>query len=104
MLKDSVEFTDLEVPIHDVLSQYRNQHQGIIPYSWARVRITIPLGFNESEMVKKWLAENTTQAWSINQSDDYHNSKTNVTVRFQNIDDALMFKLSDGYRSWENPT
>jgi len=71
--------------------------------SWTRVLFTIPNGWDASEAIKDWMASNTPGEW---QAYTYQNPKGKsndyiMVVRFQDKNDALMFKLRGGHQAWE---
>ena len=71
--------------------------------SWTRVQFPIPDGWEGSKKIQEWLEENCPGRWSTY---SYQNPKSKsgeniMVIRFENKNDALMFKLKDGHKAWQ---
>ena len=96
----SLSFTDFEVPVSDLLS--RND-MGPMNLGWTRVQFTMPDDYDAPKHVETWLRENCPGEWQAYRHPNLR-GKTNdyvMVVRFENKNDALMFKLRDGHKAWE---
>lgn len=96
----SLQFTDFEVAT-EVL--FRRATNGPMNPSWTRVQFPIPDNWEAHLAVQKWLNDNTPSKWT---SYHYHNPKGKkqdymMVVRFENKNDALMFKLRGGHQAYE---
>lgn len=99
---ESVSFTDLEIPasqLNGLLTKNRPT-----PASWQRVQFNIPNGHTSAQAVEEWLKTNCPSDWtSYNYSDpkSKNHYERVMVVRFENKDDALLFKLRGGHQAWE---
>lgn len=95
-----ISFTDLDIPLATL---FRGSQQGPMNLSWVRTQFAIPNTHEASRKVELWLLENCPGRWA---SCLYQNPKSRdeehiMIVRFQDKNDALMFKLRDGHKAWE---
>jgi hypothetical protein len=97
----SIQFTDFEIST-DVL--FRRAHSGPMNPSWTRVQFPISNNWDDHIEVEKWLGENTPGKWASYHYQNPKGKKHDFTmiVRFENKNDALMFKLRGGHQAWEN--
>lgn len=96
----SITFTDFEVPLDTIL---RHSQQGPMDLRWTRTQFTIPDGYDAPRAVEAWLVENCPGRW---QTYHYHSPKGrddgySMVVRFEDKNDALMFKLRGGHQAWD---
>lgn len=97
-----VEFEGITVSAPALLRSQRKQ-VGPITKSWSRTSFPLPDAYNAPKHVEAWLEENCKGNWS---TFNYGNPKAKdysqiMVVRFEDLNDALFFKLRDGHRSWE---
>ncbi len=80
-------------------------HQGsfnMISSDWARLTFTVPTAKDSIQHVYDWLNTNCNgqyTAYRFHDRDSY--SEYQMVVRFEDKNDAIMFKLQDGHRAWE---
>jgi hypothetical protein len=93
-------FTDLDVPVASLL---RRGQQGPMHRSWTRVQFEVPDAHEASKAVEAWLTGNCSSGWETYQyqSPRGKNSEHIMVVKFENRDEALMFKLRGGHQAWE---
>ena len=80
-----------------------NDH-AMCPSAWLRVHFQIPDSWNAPEKVTAWLEKNCKHKW---RTYHYYNPKKKdenyiMVVRFENKDDALLFKLMGGHQAWQS--
>ena len=98
---DKVSFSGLEIPANSILpGPYRN---GPMNRNWIRVKFTMNSANPDFAKVEDWLRKNCKHGWAAyNHVDPSDSSSYFGIVRFENNDDALMFKLSDGHQAWRD--
>jgi len=75
----------------------------MIDTSWARLTFIVPTAGNAIQDVHDWLAKNCNGAYSMFKFHDQRSySDYQVVVRFEDKNDAILFKLQDGHRAWEH--
>ena len=97
----SLSFSGLEVPISNIMP---NQFGPMNP-NWTRVQFAVNDQWEGPKKVQDWLKENCPNRWS-----SYHHlnpkSKTEdiviMVVRFEDKNDALLFKLRGGHQAWQD--
>lgn len=94
-------FTDFEVPVEQI---FRRAHQGPMNTTWTRTQFSVPDGFEAPRKVEEWIIRNTPGRWA---SYSYQNPKDKrhdyiMVVRFEDKNDALLFKLRGGHQAWES--
>ena len=95
-----VSFTDLDVPIQ---SLFRRASQGPMNLCWTRTQFNIPDSYDAAKAVEMWLIEHCPGRW---QAYHYVSPKGKgedqvMVVRFEDKNDALMFKLRGGHQAWQ---
>jgi hypothetical protein len=93
-------FTDFEVQTDKL---FRRSLSGPMKKSWTRTQFQLPDTFEAAKEVENWLMENTPGKWAYY---TYKNPKGKadghiMVVRFEDKNDALMFKLRGGHQAWE---
>lgn len=97
-----VEFDGASINVQNVLRpSYRNV--GPVSNSWSRTAFEVPDGYTAPRIVDEWLRDNCKGRWT---SVHFHNPRNKghghtMVVRFEDRNDALLFKLRDGHKSWE---
>jgi murein tripeptide amidase MpaA len=97
-----VEFEGASVNVQSVLRPaYRSV--GPVSSSWVRASFEVPDGYTAPRHVDEWLRENCKANWT---SVHFHNPRNKdhrhtMVVRFEDRNDALLFKLRDGHKAWE---
>ena len=96
----SLSFTDFEIPV-DTL--FRRAQQGPMNLAWTRTQFTIPDGYDAPRAVETWLGENCPGKWATYnyQSPKGKTNEHIMVVRFEDRNDALMFKLRGGHQAWD---
>jgi len=98
MLNKEIKFTGL--PAMSV-SKLGTANAGItqtITPEWARLEFQVDTSRTTLDKVNAWLRQETTKMWSIYKYHDPANhSKYNVVIRFEEKNDAVLFKLSGVY-------
>jgi hypothetical protein len=94
-----IEFTDLSL----TTSQLFNRRGPMNP-NWVRVKFTIPDDYSAPTQVMAWLREEVKGQWHASYHQDPFSRELayQMIVRFEDRNDALMFKLRDGYKAWED--
>lgn len=72
--------------------------------NWTRVQFNIPDSWESIKKVQDWLRENNPGQWASYCYQHPKSRKTNdhtMVVRFQDKNDALMFKLRGGHQAWQ---
>lgn len=97
----NIEFTGLDVPMRDV---FRKTDKGPMHVKWTRVQFTVDDPYANAIAVEEWLRANCPGEW---ESYTYtrpkgKNSDAVMVIRFENLNDAMMFKLRGGHQVWEN--
>lgn len=94
-------FTDFEVQTDKL---FRKSLTGPMNRSWTRTQFQVPDNFESAKLVEDWLVENTPGKWAYfiyktvrGRPDEY-----TMVVRFEDKNDALMFKLRGGHQAWES--
>lgn len=99
----TVEFEGLSLPVSDVIRAKGNS-TGPVPSTWQRVSFPVPDGYTCARAVEEWLAQNCPNKWAAYH---YNNPKQKASadrimvVRFEDKNDALLFKLRGGHQAWE---
>lgn len=97
-----VVFDGLEVPVQDIISGQGKRRP--IPANWQRVQFPIPDGYTSAKAVEEWLTNNCPNDWTSYHYNNPKNKNSNeriMIVRFQDKNDALLFKLRGGHQAWE---
>lgn len=71
--------------------------------SWTRTVFNVPTSRDAVHQVYEWLAYNCQgqySAYKFHDTTSYTEYK--MVVRFENKNDAILFKLQDGHRAWEH--
>lgn len=104
MIKEKIDFTDLTISCNDLLRKSRRV-SGPVDNTWIRVKIKIPNQY-AIKKIEDWIEENLIYSWFSYHFQDriYDKKSTELTMilRFESNNDALMFKLKDGYNAWQN--
>lgn len=97
----NLSFTDFEVPVD---SLFRRAQQGPMNLAWTRTQFAVPDSYEAPKAVELWLTENTPGKWATYsyQSPKGKSSDFIMVVRFEDKNDALMFKLRGGHQAFEN--
>lgn len=98
-----LKFTDYDVPTSAISWQ---GPQSLAPTTWTRVKFNVPGDFTTREATRQvceWLAHNCVGSWREHHFVDPRgkNGEYTVIVKFENRDDALMFKLRGGHQAWQ---
>jgi hypothetical protein len=96
-----IRFTDLEVSTRELL---RLNQQGPMNLSWTRVQFIVPDSWDAVKKVQEWLKENCPGEWSSYNFQHPKSKKSGeytMVVRFEDNNDALMFKLRGGHQAWQ---
>lgn len=96
----NISFTDFEIPV-EVL--FRKTSQGPMNLSWTRTQFAVPDGYEAPKAVETWLVENCPGRWATYsyQSPKGKGGDYIMVVRFEDKNDALMFKLRGGHQAYE---
>jgi len=97
----SLKFTDFEIPADRINARF---HAGPMNLTWIRTQFSIPDGYDAPRKVEQWLEQNAANRWATY---SYQSPKGKahdfvMVVRFEDRNDALMFKLRGGHQAWEN--
>lgn len=97
----TLSFTDLEVPVD---SLFRRAEQGPMNLTWTRTQFAIPDTYNAPRAIEAWLGENCPGRWAAYSYQDPKGKGEDhvMVVRFEDKNDALMFKLRGGHQAFEN--
>ena len=69
---------------------------------WTRLVVSVPVDRDSMQHVQKWLFENCSgQFVFYKYQDGAVYTEYKMVIRFENKNDALLFKLKDGHRAWE---
>ena len=71
-----------------------------IPFNWSRIIVDVPNG-NSSfvhSKIKSWILENCEDKFSM----IYYPLLNIIVIGFKDDNDAILFKLKDGHKSYEN--
>jgi hypothetical protein len=73
-----------------------------IPHEWTRVQFSIPPSQDAIRNIKDWLDEKNKGRYSIYKytSPQKQQNMDRIVINFELRNDALMFKLKDGFQSW----
>lgn len=93
-------FTDFEIPTDRLV---QSQFSGPINPKWTRVQFKISDAYEACQRVEEWLKNNCPGRWSAYAYSDpkSRNYESIMVVRFEDKNDAIMFKLRDGHQSWQ---
>jgi hypothetical protein len=97
----SLKFTDFEIPTEAL---FRKSHLGPMNLDWVRTQFVVPDAYDAPRKVEQWLNENCPGRWATYNYQSPR-GKTNdhvMVVRFEDKNDALMFKLRGGHQAYEN--
>ena len=103
LLPKVIQFEGLELPIES-FDQQEGTFSKPVPTTWKRVQFSIPDGYTSAKAVEEWLKVNCPNRWA---SYHYQNPKQKaqgdrvMVVRFEDKNDALLFKLRGGHQAWE---
>ena len=100
-MPENISFTDFSIPTNQL---FRKTSIGPMNPKWVRTQFSIPDGYAAPNAVISWLNDNCPGQWA---TCNYMNPKTHngeyvMVVRFEDKNDALMFKLRGGHQSYEN--
>jgi len=96
----NLQFTDFDVSIETL---FRRALTGPMNRAWTRVEFSVPDAWEANKAVEKWLTENTPGRWATTHYSNPRSKENSYTmvVRFEDKNDALMFKLRGGHQAWE---
>lgn len=100
-LPQIVEFDGLTLTQNDIKSFISDLPVAIIPTEWKRVIIDVPDTYSAPSKVNEWLAENCINGYASYEFSDPVTYDGVMVIRFEDVNDALMFKLRDGHKAWE---
>lgn len=95
----TVSFSGLELPAAQLMQSHR-MHGQPVRKGWTRVQFVLPDRFDGAVRVLDWLSENCSARYSSYSYQDTQPKSAGfiMVVNFENRNDALMFKLTDGFR------
>jgi len=99
---ERLSFTDFEVPASCI---FRGHENGPMNLTWTRVQFTLPDSWEAIKQVQVWLRENCPGQWSASSFADMatrYAEHRHMVVRFEDKNDAMMFKLRGGHQAWQN--
>lgn len=97
----NISFTDLEVTTSSLLQA---GHSGPMKLDWTRVQFILPDSWDAGKKVQDWLRDNCPGIWQAYSYQHPKHKKTGehlMVVRFEDKNDALMFKLRGGHQAWQ---
>lgn len=96
----TLSFTDFEIPT-DRLFQFLSS--GPVDLKWVRVQFKISDNYEAPKQIEEWLKLNCPGRWSsYSYSDPKSKTYENImVVRFEDRNDAIMFKLRGGHQAWQ---
>jgi hypothetical protein len=99
-MKEIIEFTNDPILVEELFGGKRVKT--FWNPSWVRVEIDLPNPYDNAKKICEWLEKNVTKHWA---SYDYKRSgkKTEhkMVLYFEDVNDALFFKLRGGHKAWE---
>lgn len=98
MIPQKILFTELEIDAVNLLSEHSNRHiASPAPASYTRIEFTIQEYLsNILYNVNDWIKNNLSGKWSSYMLENTQD----VVIFFEEISDAIMFKLLDGEKAW----
>lgn len=80
------------------------RHYAPCPRNWSRVQFQIPVDYEALPRIKEWLEANGAGKYYTYHyiHPRSHTQPQAVVVLFESRNDALMFKLKDGFKAWQN--
>ncbi len=98
-----VKFTGLTLSPTDLKETSNAGITNIVDNSWKRVHFSVPTARDAIQHVYDWLKTNCKGQYSAYKFHDSNNyTEYKMVVRFEDKNDAIIFKLQDGHRAWEN--
>ena len=97
----SLSFTDLDLPIEHL---FKHVPSGPMSPTWTRVQFTLPDPYDSVKIVEDWLKQNCPGSWTFYTYSNPGNKKHDfiMVIRFEDKNDAILFKLRGGHQSWES--
>jgi hypothetical protein len=97
-LPQVIKFQDLDIPSSELRPESTG---GPMPENWTRVEFKLP-DKGKSETITEWLRDNIAGNWThyVYQEAQGVHPLVAMTVRFQDKNDAMMFKLRGGHQCW----
>lgn len=101
-IPESLTFTDYEVPTAAIFKQ--RQESSPMNRAWTRVQFAVPDSWEASRRVVDWLNENCPNRYCFYCYQNPRGSGPDyiMVVRFEDKNDALIFKLRGGHQAWES--
>lgn len=98
-----VKFTGLTLSATDLKEASNAGITDVIDNNWKRVHFTVPTARDAIQHVYDWLKANCKGQYSAYKFHDSHSyTEYKMVVRFEDKNDAIIFKLQDGHKAWEN--
>lgn len=98
----AVKFTGIQLSQYDQDQISNAGVKKVTTPEWTRLHFEIPTSREAVAGVYDWLKNNCKGQYTIYK---FNNVKTyneyKVVIRFEHAQDAIIFKLSDGHRNWE---
>ena len=100
---DQVKFTNLVLD-SKALNKMGNAGMNLVAEAdWARVHFEVPTARDAIQHVFDWLKNNCKGQYTTYKYYDAKGySNYRMVIRFEDKHDAIIFKLQDGHRAWEN--
>lgn len=99
-----VEFSGLTLNLGELFNKTRKV-DGPTPRSWTRVTVILPDAYHSAKQIEDWIVANLTGRWSSytfqRRALDKKNHDSAMVIRFEDNNDALMFKLMGGHQAHE---
>ncbi|MNK39728.1 hypothetical protein D3C87_583480 [compost metagenome] len=100
---DTVKFTGLTLSASDLKEASNAGVKEVVGSDWKRVHFSVPTARDAIQHVFDWLKANCQgqyTAYKYHDSSSYTEYK--MVVRFEDKNDAIIFKLQDGHKAWEH--
>ncbi|MNV61863.1 hypothetical protein D3C71_1543890 [compost metagenome] len=99
---DTIKFSGFSLTSHDRDVAGLAGIRTPVGSDWARVHFDVPSTRDYADQVETWLRENCNGNYVCYK---YHNTRSyselKMVVRFEDHKDAVLFKLHDAHRIWE---
>lgn len=97
----TIKFSDIEIKPLPVNSPGEAPYMSLIPKSWTRIQFDIPSNTHYVGKIYDWIRTNSGDCWSGYYYSPGDKETFTVVIKFKDRNDALMFKLRDGFQAWK---
>jgi hypothetical protein len=98
-MKELIEFTNDPIIVEELFN--KKKVKTFWDQTWARLEINLPDPFQNITKIYGWIEKNATKRWGAYEYRRPGRKEYNMVIFFEDMNDALFFKLRGGHRAWE---